>query len=212
MFSGTLGRSQFFVRSCLVGIIETVVLLICIAIQHEAFIGPSGPGRYRLAATVFLVSAFFVFMRISFAMRRSRDAGGGELFIGIYIIGICLTLALQVQTLVAARTFDDPVSSLGYAGLLYLLLTGMWLYLLFASPAPGAGQGSTAPSFARNIPDDRGSTASNAQLSLAMEQAIAGKKPLPAMPAPAQSQGFLGTARQTPATRQRTEFGRRGQK
>jgi hypothetical protein len=34
MFAGTLGRSQFFVRSCIVGIAETVLLLICIAVQY----------------------------------------------------------------------------------------------------------------------------------------------------------------------------------
>ena len=56
MFAGTLGRSQFFVRSSLLGLAETAVLSICIAIQHEAFFGPPGEGRYRLAASVFLAS------------------------------------------------------------------------------------------------------------------------------------------------------------
>ena len=46
----------------------------------------------------------------------------------------------------------------------------------------------------------------------AMEQAIAGRKPIPAPPAAAQPQGFLGANRQAPAPRQRTEFGRRGVK
>ena len=78
MFAGTLGRSQFFVRSCLVGITEAVLLTICVALQYEAFFGPPGEGRHRLAATTFLVSAFFAFKRIGFATRRNRDAGNGE--------------------------------------------------------------------------------------------------------------------------------------
>ena len=212
MFSGILGRSQFFVRSCLIGIVEVVLLLIAIAIHYDAFLGPPGPGRYRLAATVFLISAFSAFMRIGFAIRRNRDAGGGELFIGIYVVGTCLAFALQIQTLIATGTFDNSVSSIGYAGLLYLVLAGMWIYLLFAASAPGASQGSAGASFSSSAPGDRGSAAGNAQLSLAMEQAIAGKKPIPAMPVPAQPQGFLGTMRQIPTTRQRTEFGRRGLK
>lgn len=212
MFSGTLGRSQFFVRSCLAGIAEAVLLLICIAAQYEALLGPPGPGRYRLAATTFVVSAFFAFLRTRFAIRRNRDAGGGELFVGIYAIGICMTFAMQIQALIATPTFDNPMNGMGYAGLLYLLLTGMWLYLLFASPAPGAAQPGTASDSARDSSDSRANAAASAQLSLAMEQAIAGRKPIPTMPVPAQPQGFLGTARQIPATRQRTEFGRRGLK
>jgi len=210
MFAGTLGRSQFFVRSCILGVAETVLLIICVAVQHEAFTGPPGQGRHRLAATVFLVSAFFCFKRISFAIRRNRDAGGGELFSGLYAIGTCAALALQIQAVIA-RTNENPLSGLEYAGALYFALTGAWLYLLFAASAPGAAQSGDTYSPSRRFEDGDAATAPS-QLSLAMEQVLSGQKQVPVAPAPAQPQGFLGSVRRPPPPRQRTEFGRRGAK
>jgi len=209
MFAGTLGRSQFFVRSCIVGIAETVVLLICIALQYQAFLGPPGEGRYQLAATVFLVSGFFCFKRIGFAIRRNRDAGGGDLLPGLYAIGCSTALVLQIQALIV-RTNESPFSGMEYAGILYLALTGVWLYLLFE--APGAVQAISASSPGRNRLDMGDAASAPSQLSLAMEQAIAGEKPIPSMPVPNQPQGFLGSVRRPPPPRQRTEFGRRGVK
>lgn len=209
MFAGTLGRSQFFVRSCIVGIAETVVLLICIALQYQAFLGPPGQARYQLAATVFLVSGFFCFQRIGFAIRRNRHAGGGDLLPGLYAIGLCAALVLQVQALVV-RTNDSPLNGLAYAALLYLALTGVWLYLLFE--APGVAQVDSAPSPSRGRFAEADATPAPSQLSLAMEQAIAGERPLPAAPMPNQPQGFLGSVRRPPPPPQRTQFGRRGVK
>lgn len=211
MFAGTLGRSQFFVRSCIVGIAETVVLLICITLQYEAFFGPPGQGRYQLAATVFLVSGFFCFKRIGFAIRRNRDAGGGDLLPGLYAIGISAALILQVQALVV-RTNDSPLNGLQYAGVLYLALTGVWLYLLFEAPAPWGSQVDSAQSPGRSRFAEADATPASSHLSLAMEQAIAGERPIPAAPVPSQPQGFLGSVRRPPPPRQRTEFGRRGVK
>lgn len=211
MFAGTLGRSQFFVRSSLLGLAETAVLSICIAIQHEAFFGPPGEGRYRLAASVFLASVFFGYNRISFAIRRNRDAGGGELVAGIYAIATCTAIALQVQALII-RTSDNPMNGMEYAGLLYLLLGGLWLYLQFAASAPSAERNSSDSLAGRSRANENDDAGANSALSRAMEQAIAGRKPIPAPPAAAQPQGFLGANRQAPAPRQRTEFGRRGVK
>lgn len=211
MFAGTLGRSQFFVKSCAIGTAETVLLLICVALQHDAFTGPPGQGRHQLAATVFLVSGFFCFKRIGFAIRRNRDAGGGELLPGLYAIGICAALALQVQALII-RTNESPLNGLEYAAALYLALTAVWLYLLFAAPVPGATQvGDTFSTGRSRFANDDAATAPS-QLSLAMEQAIAGEKPIPAAPVLAPPQGFLGSVRRAPLPRQRTEFGRRGVK
>jgi uncharacterized membrane protein YhaH (DUF805 family) len=211
MFAGTLGRSQFFVRSCIVGIAETVLLLICIAVQYQAFIGPPGAGRYQLAMTVFLVSGFFCFKRIGFAIRRNRDAGGGDLLPGLYAIGICAALLLQVQALIV-RTNDSPLNGLEYAGLLYLALTGAWLYLLLAASEPGGARFGDASATSRSHFGNGDAATAPSQLSLAMEQAIAGTKPIPAAPMPAQPQGFLGSVRRAPPPPQRTEFGRRGVK
>ncbi len=47
---------------------------------------------------------------------------------------------------------------------------------------------------------------------IAMEQAIAGTKPIPAAPILAQPQGFLGSVRRPPPPPPRTQFGRRGVK
>ena len=80
----------------------------------------------RLNVTAFLVSGFFCFKRIGFAIRRTRDAGGGDLLAGLYAIGISAALVLQVQALVV-RTNDSPLNGLEYAGVLYLALTGVWL-------------------------------------------------------------------------------------
>jgi hypothetical protein len=212
MFDGTLGRSQFFVRSCIVGIVETILVGICIAVQHEAFFGPPGQGRHPLAAAVFMISAVFCFKRISFAIRRNRHAGGGELLPGLYAIGICAALVLQIQWLIV-RTSDSLLDGTGYAGLLHLVLTGVWLSLLFKTPAAGMAQASAGPQalgLGRAREDDASSGPS--QLSLAMEQAISGQKPISAMPAPARPQGFLGSVRHAPPPRQRGEFGRRGLK
>ncbi len=211
MFAGTLGRSQFFVRSCLVGISEAVLLTICVALQYEVFLGPPGEGRHRLAATTFLVSAFFAFKRIGFAIRRNRDAGGGDIYPGLYAIGICTALVLQTQALIV-RTNDSPFNSTEYAGGLAFILIGMWLYLLFAASVPGAtaASGSFSSGFSRASEGD--TTAAPSHLSLAMEQAIAGTKPIPAAPVPAQPQGFLGSVRRPPPPPQRTQFGRRGVK
>ena len=211
MFAGTLGRSQFFVRSCLVGITEAVLLTICVALQYEAFLGPPGEGRHRLAATTFLVSAFFGFKRIGYAIRRNRDAGGGDIFPGLYAIGICAALVLQTQALIV-RTNDSPFNSTTYAGILAFILIGMWLYLLFAASAPGATAASSTFSsgFGRASEDD--TAAAPSHLSLAMEQAIAGTKPIPAAPVPPRPQGFLGSVRRPPPPPQRTQFGRRGVK
>ncbi len=211
MFAGTLGRSQFFVRSCLVGITEAVLLTICVALQYEAFLGPPGEGRHRLAATTFLVSAFFGFKRIGYAIRRNRDAGGGDIFPGLYAIGICTALVLQTQALIV-RTNDSPFNSTTYAGILAFILIGMWLYLLFAASAPGATAASSTFSsgFGRASEDD--TAAAPSHLSLAMEQAIAGTKPIPAAPVPPRPQGFLGSVRRPPPPPQRTQFGRRGVK
>ena len=211
MFAGTLGRSQFFVRSCLVGITEAVLLTICVALQYEAFLGPPGEGRHRLAATTFLVSAFFGFKRIGYAIRRNRDAGGGDIFPGLYAIGICAALVLQTQALIV-RTNDSPFNSTTYAGILAFILIGMWLYLLFAASASGATAASSTFSsgFGRASEDD--TAAAPSHLSLAMEQAIAGTKPIPAAPVPPRPQGFLGSVRRPPPPPQRTQFGRRGVK
>ncbi|MDX3810239.1 hypothetical protein ACXIUS_10650 [Bosea thiooxidans] len=213
MFAGTLGRSQFFVRSSFLALVETAVLFVCIAVQHEAFFGPPGEGRYRLAASVFLASAFFGYMRISFAIRRNRDAGGGELVAGIYVIATCMAIALQIQALII-RTSDTPMNGMEYAGLLYFVLGMLWLYLQFAASAPLEAR-SSAGSFSSgsHFGEDDG-VRPNSSLSQAMEQVIAGRKPLPAplTPAQAQPQGFLGSIRQAPAPRQRTEFGRRSAK
>jgi len=198
MFAGTLGRSQFFVRSCIVGIAETILLLICIAVQYQAFIGPPGAGRYQLAMTVFLVSGFFCFKRIGFAIRRNRDAGGGDLLPGLYAIGICAALLLQVQALIV-RTNDSP-------------LNGAWLYLLLAASEPGGARFGDASATSRSHFGNGDAATAPSQLSLAMEQAIAGTKPIPAAPMPAQPQGFLGSVRRAPPPPQRTEFGRRGVK
>ena len=54
--------------------------------------------------------------------------------------------------------------------------------------------------------------AAPSHLSLAMEQAIAGTKPIPAAPVPTQPQGFLGSVRRSPPPPQRAQFGRRGVK
>lgn len=211
MFAGTLGRSQFFLRSSLLGLAETAVLLVCIAIQHEAFFGPPGEGRYRLAVMAFVVSAFFGYKRISFAIRRNRDAGGGEVFAGIYTICTCMALVLQIQALIM-RTNESPMNGLEYAGLLYLVLGGLWFYLLFAASAPAEARSLAEASSLSHRADGRDEPVASSNLSLAMEQAIAGKKPIPAMPVPARREGFLGAARSVPAPRQRTEFGRRGLK
>lgn len=211
MFAGTLGRSQFFVRSCIVGIAETVLLLICIALQYEAFFGPPGQGRYQLAATAFLVSGFFCFKRIGFAIRRNRDAGGGDLLPGLYAIGLCAALVLQAQALVV-RTNDSPLNGLEYAGVLYLALSGVWLYLLLAASEPGGARIGDASAPGRSRFGNDGAATTPSQLSLAMEQAIAGERSIPAAPMPAQPQGFLGSVRRTPPPPQRTEFGRRGVK
>ena len=211
MFAGTLGRSQFFVRSCTVGIAETVLLLICIALQYQAFLGPPGQGRYQLAATVFLVSGFFCFKRISLAIRRNRDAGGGDLLPGLYAIGICATLILQVQALVV-RTNDNPLNGLEYAGALYLVLTGAWLYLLLAASVQGGAQISDGSATGGSRLGRMDTATAPSQLSLAMEQAIAGTKPIPTAPMPAQPQGFLGSVRRPLPPPQRTQFGRRGVK
>ena len=111
MFAGTLGRSQFFVRSSLLGLAETAVLLTCVAVQHEAFFGPPGQGRYRLAATAFLVGAFFGYKRISYAIRRNRDAGGGELLAGIYLIVTCTALAYQGELPAVPVSVADVLGS-----------------------------------------------------------------------------------------------------
>lgn len=209
MFAGTLGRSQFFVRSCIVGIAETVVLLICFALQYQAFLGPPGQGRYQLAATVFLVSGLFCFQRIGFAIRRNRDAGGGDLLPGLYAIGCCTALVLQIQAVIV-RTNDSPFSGMEYAGILYLALTGVWLYLLFEAPGTAQVESALSPSRGRFTEGD--TTTAPSQLSLAMEQAIAGERPIPAAPVPSQPQGFLGSVRRPPPPPQRTQFGRRGVK
>ncbi len=211
MFAGTLGRSQFFVRSCLVGISEAVLLSICVALQYEAFFGPPGEGRHRLAATTFLISAFFGFKRIGFAVRRNRDAGGGDIFPGLYAIGICTALVLQTQALIV-RTNDSPFNGTEYAGILAVILICMWLYLLFAASAPGAASASSTFSSGFGRASEADNAAAPSQLSLAMEQAIAGERPIPAAPVPSQPQGFLGSVRRPPPPRQRTEFGRRGVK
>jgi uncharacterized membrane protein YhaH (DUF805 family) len=211
MFAGTLGRSQFFVRSCLVGIAEAVLLIICVAVQYEAFFGPPGEGRHRLAAITFLISAFFGFKRIGFAIRRNRDAGGGDILPGLYAIGICTALVLQTQALIV-RTNDSPFNNTQYAGILAFILIGMWLYLLFAASAPGAATANSTFSSGFGRGSEGDTTAAPSHLSLAMEQAIAGTKPIPAAPMPSQPQGFLGSVRRPPPPPQRTQFGRRGVK
>lgn len=211
MFAGTLGRSQFFVRSSLLGLAETAVLLTCVAVQHEAFFGPPGQGRYRLAATVFLVGAFFGYKRVSYAIRRNRDAGGGELLAGIYLIVTCTALALQIQALIL-RTNDSPLDGMEHAGLVYLLLGGFWFYLLYAPSAPAEARSGVNSSPGRFISADGDPARVDTQLSLAIEQAIAGERPIPIVPVPARSPGFLGSARQAPVPHRRTEFGRRGLK
>jgi hypothetical protein len=211
MFSGTLGRSQFFVRSSLLGLAETAVLIACIAIQHEAFFGPPGEGRYRLAASVFLASAFFGYKRVSFAIRRNRDAGGSDLVAGIYTIATCVAILAQAQALVI-RTSDNPTNGLEYAGLLYLLLGGIWLYLQFAAPVPIEARRDTGAFSGGSRVDDGDGTLAPSALSQAMEEAIASRKPLSRPLAPARPEGFLGSIRQAPMPRQRTEFGRRGLK
>lgn len=212
MFAGTLGRSQFFIRSGLVSSAEVVLLLICISVQYEAFMGPPGQGRYRLAATAFLISAFFGFRRISLAIRRNRDAGGGDVLPGLYAIGTCSALVLQAQMLIV-RTSNSPFNNAEYSGLLGLFMFGAWIYLQFAPSVPASERSENGFSPTRSHPgrDDKPAAASH--LSLAMEEAIAGNKPIPVMPAPAQPPGFLGSVRRpAPPPRQRTEFGRRGLK
>ncbi len=207
MFSGTLGRSQFFVRSCLVGIAEMVSLFICIMIQSGAASGPPGSGRYRLAATALLISLFFNFWRVGLAIRRNRDAGGGEVVIGIYIVGMCMVLGLQTMALITHNA-AAPTSGMDYLSLLYLALGVIWLYLLL-KPSVAIGIEASSRHSARH---EREAASANSQLSLAMEQAIAGKTRIPAPPAPILPQSFLGAAQPTPAPRRRTEFGRRGLK
>ena len=210
MFAGTLGRSQFFAKSGLLGLAETTVLMICVAIQHEAFFGPPGEGRYRLAASAFLASVFFGYKRISLAIRRNRDAGGGELVAGIYAIATCAAIALQIQTLIT-RTSDDPTNGMEYPGLLYLVLGGLWLYLQFAPSVPIAGRSAiTFPGSGRS--DESGGANVVSPLSRAMEEAIAGRTAIPAPPSPPRPQGALGSIRPASLPRQRTEFGRRGLK
>lgn len=210
MFAGTLGRSQFFVRSCLISFIETALLFACIAVQHEAFSGPPGEGRYRMAASAFVISIFFCFKRISFAIRRNRDAGGGDLLPGLYAIGIGAALILQTQALIIRRD-DDPTHGMEYATGLSFILICTWFYLLFAKSVPGAAQsGSARPG--RSHFGEGDVTTAPSHLSLAMEQAIAGTKPIPAAPMPTQPQGFLGSVRRPPPPPQRTQFGRRGVK
>lgn len=204
MFSGTLGRRQFFVRSCLVGIAETVSLFICIAIQYEAASGPPGSGRYRLAAAALLISLFFSFKHVSFAIRRNRDAGGGDVVIGSYIIGMCMAIGFQTEALITHNA-DYPTSGIDYLSLLYLALGVIWLYLLLK---PSAAIGVDASSRRSGL-FEREPAGADSQMTQAMEQAIAGNEPISA---PVRPQGFLGTARPAPAPRQRTEFGRRGLK
>lgn len=211
MFAGTLGRSQFFIRSGLLGSAEAILLIICISVQYEAFMGPPGQGRYRLAATTFLISAFFAFKRVSFAVRRNRDAGGGDVLPGLYAIGVCSALVLQVQMLIV-RTNDSPFNSAEYSGLLGLFMFGAWIYLQFAPSVPASERiEGFSPERSRLSGDD--APVAPSHLSLAMEEAISGKKPIPMMPAPVQPQGFLGSVRRPPPPpRQRTQFGRRGVK
>lgn len=210
MFAGTLGRSQFFIRSGLLGSAEAILLLICIGVQHEAFMGPPGQGRYRLAATTFLISTFFGFKRVGFAIRRNRDAGGGDVLPGLYAIGVCSALVLQTQMLIV-RTSDSPFNSAEYSGLLGLFMFGAWIYLQFAPSVPASERiEGFPPARSRLSGDDP--PAAPSHLSLAMEEAISGKKPIPVMPAPAQPQGFLGSVRRPTPPPQRTQFGRRGVK
>ena len=158
-----------------------------------------------------IISAFFGFKRIGFAIRRNRDAGGGDIFPGLYAIGICTALVLQTQALIV-RTNDSPFNSTEYAGALGFILIGMWLYLLFAVSAPGAAAASGSFSSSSSRLGEGGTTAAPSHLSLAMEQAIAGTKPIPAAPMPTQPQGFIGSVRRPPPPPQRTQFGRRGVK
>ncbi|WP_199092625.1 hypothetical protein [Bosea sp. ASV33] len=211
MFAGTLGRSQFFIKSGLLGSAEAILLLICIGVQYEAFMGPPGQGRYRLAATASLISAFFGFKRVGFAIRRNRDAGGGDVLPGLYAIGVCSALVLQAQMLIV-RTSDSPFNSAEYSGLLGLFMFGAWIYLQFAPSVPASerAEAGVTPALGRLDGDD--APAAPSHLSLAMEEAISGKKPIPAMPASVQPQGFLGSVRRPPPPPQRTQFGRRGVK
>ena len=73
-------------------------------------------------------------------------------------------------------------------------------------------QVGSAPSPSRSRLDGDDTPAAPSHLSLAMEEVISGKKPIPVMPAPTQPQGFLGSVRRPPPPRQRAEFGRRGVK
>ncbi len=210
MFAGTLGRGQFFVKSGLLATAEAAVLAVCIAIQHEAFFGPPGEGRYRLAASVLLASIPFGYQRISLAIRRNRDAGGGQAVAGIYAIATCVAHALQIQALIS-RASDDPINGMEQTGLVYLLLGGFWLYLQFAASAPDELRDKAGAASRSSRSDATEEADGGSALSQAMEQAIAGRKPIPAPPVPSQPQGFLG-ALPAAVPRRRTEFGRRGLK
>ncbi|MGN6096799.1 MAG: hypothetical protein ACTHP8_11245 [Bosea sp. (in: a-proteobacteria)] len=162
MFAGTLGRGQFFVKSGLLATAEAAVLAVCIAIQHEAFFGPPGEGRYRLAASVLLASIPFGYQRISLAIRRNRDAGGGQAVAGIYAIATCVALALQIQALIS-RASDDPINGMEQPG----RSTSCW-----------AGSGSICSS----LHPPRSNFATKPMLRAAAAEAMRPRRRMPAPP------------------------------
>lgn len=133
MFSSPVGRLRFLAYSLLFAFLTVVAVLACIeaTMGIDAFlISKPGPGRERLALSVYLVFTLIMIPQANLTWRRAKDAAISKWVVFPYIVMLFFSIALQSLMLLTFSPYSDNANP-GLA-IVNLTLIGWWGHILIA--------------------------------------------------------------------------------
>ena len=110
MFSSPMNRVRFLAYSLLFAFLTVVAVLVCVeaTMGIDVFLASKpGPGRERLALSVYLAFTLIMIPQANITWRRAKDAGISKWVVVPYIVMLLFSIALQSLTLLTFSPYGD---------------------------------------------------------------------------------------------------------